>query len=70
MGGRTGNAIRTGGNTMKVWKVNIDVFVVGDNRLDAISNLTEELDYVFKLDTKLQAYSDPIHAELEHETED
>ena len=55
---------------MKVWKVNIDVFVAGDNRLDAISNLTEELDYVFKLDTKLQAYSDPIHAELEHETEE
>ena len=45
---------------MKVWKVTLDVFVAGDNRLDAISNLTEELDYVFKLDTKLQAYSDPI----------
>lgn len=55
---------------MKVWKVNVDVFVAGDNRLDAINNLTEELDYLFQLDNKLQAYSDPIHAELEHETED
>jgi hypothetical protein len=62
--------METGEIKMKVWKVNIDVFVAGDNRLDAINNLTEELDYVFKLDTKLQAYSDPIHAELEHETED
>jgi hypothetical protein len=59
-----------GGINMKVWKITLDVFVVGDNRLDAVNNLTEELDYVFQLDNKLQAYSDPIHAELEHETED
>lgn len=55
---------------MKVWKITLHVFVAGDNRLDAISNLTEELDYLFQLDNQLQAYSDPIHAELEHETED
>jgi hypothetical protein len=56
---------------MKVWKVNIDVYVTGDNKQHAIDNLIQELDYAFShMDTPLQAYSHPESAELETETED
>lgn len=56
---------------MKVWKVNLVVYVVGDNRLDAIDNLVKEMDYAFcHLDSPLHSYDHPIHAELDHEQED
>ena len=56
---------------MKVWKVNIDVFVTGENEQHAIDNLIGELDYAFShMDTPLQAYTHPENAELETEMED
>lgn len=56
---------------MKVWKVNIDVFVTGEDGQTAIDNLIGELDYSFShMDTPLQAYSHPENAELEYETEE
>jgi hypothetical protein len=56
---------------MKVWKLNIDVYVTGENEQHAIDNLIGELDYAFShMDTPLQAYSHPESAELETETED
>jgi hypothetical protein len=62
--------METGGNKMKVWKVNIDVFVTGEDEQNAIDNLIGELDYAFShLDTPLQAYSHPENAQLETEME-
>jgi hypothetical protein len=62
--------METGGNKMKVWKVNIDVFVTGEDKQNAIDNLIGELDYAFShLDTPLQAYSHPENAQLETEME-
>jgi hypothetical protein len=56
---------------MKVWKTNIDVYVMGDNEQDAIQKLIGELDYAFShMDTPLQAYSHPESAQLETETEE
>jgi hypothetical protein len=60
-----------GGEAMKVWKTNIDVYVMGDNEQDAIQKVIGELDYVFShMDSPLQAYSHPESAQLETETED
>jgi hypothetical protein len=59
------------GINMKVWKLNIDVYVTGENEQHAMDNLIGELDYAFShMDTPLQAYSHPESAELETETED
>ena len=55
---------------MKTWKVSIDVYVAGDSEQEAIDNIIGELDYVFQLDNQLQAYSHPVNAQLESETED
>jgi hypothetical protein len=56
---------------MKIWKVNIDVFVTGDTENEAIGNLIGEMDYAFShLDTPLHAYSHPESAQLEAEMED
>lgn len=56
---------------MKVWKTNIDVYVMGDSEQDAIQKVIGELDYAFShMDSPLQAYSHPESAQLESEMED
>jgi len=55
---------------MNVYKMSVDVWVVGDDEANAIDNLIGEMDYLMGFDTdylKVVSYEHPQHAVLDEE---
>jgi hypothetical protein len=55
---------------MNVYKITVDMWVVGDDEANAIDNLIGELDYLMgfdAVDLKVVSYEHPQHAVLDEE---
>jgi hypothetical protein len=55
---------------MNVYKITVDVWVVGDDEVNAISNLLDEMNYLMgfdAVDLKVVSYEHPRHAVFDEE---